>query len=673
EVNPTGSMVVFAGRDNTNNDSNPPVIGRHGGAKMDDIAIWNRGLSYEEVTAWYGLSYFSGLKANDPAIAMLLDGAVGTSVVSAGPHGHTWTRIANNGTPGDISGSVGSEDALVQITDTDALQLSLPNVVADDDAATDEATGISITVLVNDKIDGASGGSGDLEVTAVTQPAEGAVIIDPGSQALTFDPSASAVLKALLAGQTSVQTFGYTARNKNTLTTDNGTVTVTVSGLPSFGDALVAHWTFDDADVSGQTVFDVADDGGFGKGDHDATIVGAGGTLPDTGLAGDPGGGLTGNYFKAQSNAYAIVDLFGGTAQHSDLDAGEQFTVAGWFRELPDGNEDLHISKFGDGNVGWDLRRQGNSSRVRGHVRGSDGADNTADFTIVNNTDGGPWYFLALGYTKESDFYSTFRYYVADSEAANKSLSAFGTTGVHSPDNDVAPTGSMLVFGARDASNNDTTPPAIQRHGNTEMDDVAFWNRGLSHAELAAWYGLSYFSGVKATDPAITLLLDGPIGAVASAGPHNHNWIKVANNGSPGELSGTIAGSDAMIQVTTTEALMLTGVIADHDNDGLPDSIDPDDDNDGMSDVDEAVAGTDDKDATSFLYLMVERTGTPGERLLTWPSVNARTYQIEGRASLDTGTWNMVIPNVPGTGGMLQALDTDASGRMYYRIGVTGP
>jgi hypothetical protein len=92
-----------------------------------------------------------------------------------------------------------------------------------------------------------------------------------------------------------------------------------------------------------------------------------------------------------------------------------------------------------------------------------------------------------------------------------------------------------------------------------------------------------------------------------------------------------------------------------------------------MSDVDEAVAGTDDKDATSFLYLMVERTGTPGERLLTWPSVNARTYQIEGRASLDTGTWNMVIPNVPGTGAMLQALDTDASGRMYYRIGVTGP
>ena len=93
---------------------------------MDDIAIWNRGLSLEEVTAWYGLSYFSGLKATNAAIDALLDGPIGTLVVDVGPHEHDWRKIANAGTAGDISGSVLEEDALIQITATEALEQTHP-------------------------------------------------------------------------------------------------------------------------------------------------------------------------------------------------------------------------------------------------------------------------------------------------------------------------------------------------------------------------------------------------------------------------------------------------------------------------------------------------------------------------------------------------------------------
>jgi hypothetical protein len=557
DVSDTGSMVVLGARDTSNNDTTGPSIGRAGSIRMDDIAIWNRGLSKEEVTAWYGLSYFSGLKATNAVITTLLDGVVGTAVTNVGPHGHNWTKISTNGTAGDISGSVSNENALVQLTATEALQLSIPDVVADDSVMTDEESPVSITVLVNDKIDGDTSGSGALEIIATTQPAEGVVTIDGGGQSLTFDPTGSTVLHDLLAGETSVQTFDYTAQNTNTLTQGTGTVTVTVSGLASFGDSLVAHWTFDDAHISGQTVLDIADDAGFGNGDHDATLYG--GTRPNSDLPGDPDGGLVGNYFDANNNDYAVVDTFGGAATHGDLEASDQFTIAGWFRERGDENEAVYVSKYGDGNVGWDIRRQGNTSRIRGDVRGTDGTDNTSDFNIVDDVDDGPWYFLAMTYTKDGEYYSTLRYYAADSEAADKGLNQVGGDGGHSPDNDVSDTGSMVVLGARDTSNNDTTGPSIGRAGSIRMDDIAIWNRGLSMEEVTAWYGLGYFSGLKATNAAMTTLLDGAVGTVVTnVGPHGHNWTKISTNGTAGDVSGTVSNEDALVQITAGEALQFS-------------------------------------------------------------------------------------------------------------------
>ena len=79
------------------------------------------------------------------------------------------------------------------------------------------------------------------------------------------------VLYDLTSGQTSTQTFTYVATNTTTSSSGTGTVTVVVSGIASFQDSLVAHWTFDSETISGTIIRDVADDTGYGKGDHDAS------------------------------------------------------------------------------------------------------------------------------------------------------------------------------------------------------------------------------------------------------------------------------------------------------------------------------------------------------------------------------------------------------------------
>ena len=381
----------------------------------------------------------------------------------------------------------------------------------------------------------------------MTQPSEGVVTIDGGAQSLTFDPTGSAALEALAFDQTSVQTFTYTARNTNTLGTATGSVTVTVSGLATaFNDALVAHWTFDNAHVSGNTILDLADNGGYGKGGHDATLYN--GSRPGTGLPGDPAGGLDGNYFDANGDGYALVDDFDGAASHADLAGGDQFTIAGWFRELPDDSGEPWISK-GNGGDGWRLRRNGIDSTVFFNLYGTDGVDDSAAFTTGGDVNGGPWYFMAVSYRKYSESHSALRFYAADSGAMDKGMDLVGTTAVHSPDNDSSPSSSMVVFGAAHEL-------GIVNHSSAKMDDIAFWNRGLTLEEITAWYGMSYFSGVKATDAAITTLLNGPVGtSVTTVGPRGHTWEKISHAGTPGDVSGSLAGDDALVQITATEAL----------------------------------------------------------------------------------------------------------------------
>ncbi len=60
-------------------------------------------------------------------------------------------------------------------------------------------------------------------------------------------------------------------------------------------------------------------------------------------------------------------------------------------------------------------------------------------------------------------------------------------------------------------------------------------------------------------------------------------------------------------------------------------------DQDGMSDADEELAGTDPRNATSrFLAGIQEDRGT---FLLSWPSAEGRDYRVDVRSDLVAGNW----------------------------------
>ena len=105
--------------------------------------------------------------------------------------------------------------------------ITAPAVVATDDAAaTDKATAVSIAVLSNDRNVG-----GALSVYRVDAASSlGASLAINADQTIRYDPTVSATLQALMAGQSLWDTFTYTIRDSKGLA-DTATVKVLVSGL----------------------------------------------------------------------------------------------------------------------------------------------------------------------------------------------------------------------------------------------------------------------------------------------------------------------------------------------------------------------------------------------------------------------------------------------------------
>lgn len=87
--------------------------------------------------------------------------------------------------------------------------------------------------------------------------------------------------------------------------------------------------------------------------------------------------------------------------------------------------------------------------------------------------------------------------------------------------------------------------------------------------------------------------------------------------------------------LTSGEVAELT---LDTDGDGTPDGSDPDDDNDGMSDVNEATAGTNSKDAGSVLRVTAcEFPGAGFEFVIRWQSVAGKFYAVQAATNLMNG------------------------------------
>jgi hypothetical protein len=131
----------------------------------------------------------------------------------------------------------------------------------------------------------------------------------------------------------------------------------------------------------------------------------------------------------------------------------------------------------------------------------------------------------------------------------------------------------------------------------------------------------------------------------------------------------------------------------DTDGDGIPDRLDPDDDNDGLSDVEELALGTNplvrdsDGDGQSddtevrithtsptnrsdFLRLLLVRPG-PGGMTIAWGSSTlVSNYGVQRSTNLlNRSGWSLVTAGVTGTGTVTAVSDpAPPKGAVYYRV-----
>ena len=114
-------------------------------------------------------------------------------------------------------------------------------------------------------------------------------------------------------------------------------------------------------------------------------------------------------------------------------------------------------------------------------------------------------------------------------------------------------------------------------------------------------------------------------------------------------------------------------VVGDYDGDGVSNPFDLDDDNDGMSDADEIIAGTLPRDETSFFWVRITGDSADTVRRLTFLSNMGHTYHVQSSTNIFTGPWVNVRTNISGTNGLINILRTNPLDRVYYRIGVETP
>ena len=87
---------------------------------------------------------------------------------------------------------------------------------------------------------------------------------------------------------------------------------------------------------------------------------------------------------------------------------------------------------------------------------------------------------------------------------------------------------------------------------------------------------------------------------------------------------------------------------ADTDGDSTKDYLDTDDDDDGMNDGNEVIAGTNPKDNTS-LFIVTDVSTVSSNVVFHWSSVSNHYYSIQGSSNLLSDTWQFIEGGIAGT------------------------
>jgi len=318
--------------------------------------------------------------------------------------------------------------------------------------------------LTGDSLDVHSGGvfSTQVPVTLTSVSADkGGLANTNGNDLTVLDRFAAGTLEITATGGNFKVRGSDLVNNVDVLTLDGGVTEVADIRVAAPTGGLVGRWTFDD-----ETINDTA---GFALGNHNGTLSG-GLYSDDVAVAGGKSLDLS-----TANNHYAVIDQFTGTAGEDDFDLGTAMTVAAWVKGWPNGNWESFVSKRGENNEGWALRRNGGNNEADFTLRGTSAGDDMRGNTNINNNE---WKLVVGTY-----------------DGAQRTLYVDGQMDRQINDTGaIAGTGSLVVFGARDNSGTGS-PPNIGNHARIMLDDVYIYDRALSSAEVGMLYGNGFGTG----------------------------------------------------------------------------------------------------------------------------------------------------------------------------------
>lgn len=120
------------------------------------------------------------------------------------------------------------------------------------------------------------------------------------------------------------------------------------------------------------------------------------------------------------------------------------------------------------------------------------------------------------------------------------------------------------------------------------------------------------------------------------------------------------------IAIDNLSVTFLADSAPDNDGDGIADSLDPDDDNDGQMDADEVAFGTDPFDSTSIFKTSLSRAGAaPNGLELSFPGASGITYTVQ--YSINLTAWETLSTHV-GSGQAIVVPLPEEEERMYFRV-----